>query len=220
MSTSREKVLGRIRQSLRRGPLEEQTCARLEARLSAHATHSRIGFTADAVERFIDKAQSQAATVARVATAAQVPDAVADYLKSHNLPAAVAAAPALRGIEWPRHLTVAFGGTRGEHEAAVTPCLAAVAETGSLVLLSGEDSPTTLNLLPDNHIVIVNRSQVVRDFETVWQTLRERDASLPRAVNLITGPSRTADIEQTIQLGAHGPRRVHIILVDDGEGSG
>ncbi|MDH3450869.1 MAG: LUD domain-containing protein [Gammaproteobacteria bacterium] len=176
---------------------------------------TRIEFDEDPVERFVAKAQKESATVAHVANVQAIPEAVTEYLKSHNLAAKIAAAPALRAIEWPAHLEVEFGATRGQHESAVTPCLAAVAETGSLVLLSGEETPTTLNLLPDNHIVIVRRSQVLRNFEDVWQQLRERDDALPRAVNLITGPSRTADIEQTMQLGAHGPRRVHIIVVDE-----
>jgi len=217
MSGARDKVLNRVRQSLERGPLDVETRTRLDERLGTPPAHSRIGFVEDSVERFVAKAQTQAATVTRVASADDIPNAVADYLKSHNLAARFAAAPALQSMSWPDHLEVEFGTTRGEHESAVTPCAAAVAETGSLVMLSGPQTPTTLNLLPDNHIVIVNRSQVLRNFEDVWQQLRESDATLPRAVNLITGPSRTADIEQTMQLGAHGPRRVHIILVDEAE---
>ena len=205
-------MLQRVQHALGRGALDEETRAHLAARNSAP---TRISFDDDPVERFVAKAQNEAATVARVSSEQDVPVAVAEFLKSHNLAAQVAAAPALRAIEWPDQLEVEFGATRGQHESAVTPCLAAVAETGSVVLLSGEQTPTSLNLLPDNHIVVVKRSQVSRHFEDVWAQLRERDEALPRAVNLVTGPSRTADIEQTIQLGAHGPRRVHIILVLD-----
>lgn len=217
MSRARDKVLGRVRRALGRGPLDEDTRSQLAARISTPPTLTRIDFAEDAVERFVAKALSEAATVARVANDREIPDAVAQYLKSHNLAAKFVASPALRSIDWPQHLGVDYGATRGEHESGVTPCLAAVAETGSVVLLSGEETPTSLNLLPDNHIVIVRRSQVVRNFEEIWRQLRERDATLPRAVNLVTGPSRTGDIEQTIQLGAHGPRRVHIILVEDAE---
>ncbi|MDH3715825.1 MAG: LUD domain-containing protein [Gammaproteobacteria bacterium] len=217
MSESREKVLTRVRRALGRGSLDERTCSQLAARISSPPTLTRIDFTEDAVERFVIKARGEAATVARIADDQEIPDAVAQYLKSHNLAAKFVAAPALRSIDWPQHLDIDFGTTRGEHESGVTPCLAAVAETGSVVLLSGVQTPTSLNLLPDNHIVIVRHSQVLRNFEDVWRQLRERDAALPRAVNFVTGPSRTGDIEQTIQLGAHGPRRVHIILVDDTE---
>ena len=92
---------------------------------------------------------------------------------------------------------------------------AAIAETGTLVLLSGAHSPTTLNFLPDVHIVIVRRQQIVTHIEDVWRRTRSELEEMPRTVNLITGPSRTADIEQTIQLGAHGPRSLHVIVVEN-----
>ena len=99
----------------------------------------------------------------------------------------------------------------------VSHAFAGVAETGTLVLMSGADNPTSLNFLPDNHIVVVDAKDVAGDYETVWQRLREKfgDGVMPRTVNLITGPSRSADIEQTLILGAHGPRRLHVIVVGD-----
>jgi L-lactate dehydrogenase complex protein LldG len=96
----------------------------------------------------------------------------------------------------------------------VTAAFAAIAETGTLMALSGPDSPTTLNFLPDNHVVILRASQVMGAYEDGWDKLR-RTGALPRVVNFITGPSRTGDIEQKILLGAHGPRRLHIILIED-----
>jgi L-lactate dehydrogenase complex protein LldG len=90
-----------------------------------------------------------------------------------------------------------------------------VAETGTLVLTSGRDNPTTLNFLPDVHIVVVDAADVAADFETVLARLRERFGTgiMPRTVNMITGPSRSADIEQTLLLGAHGPRKLHVVVV-------
>ncbi len=84
-----------------------------------------------------------------------------------------------------------------------------------LVLTSGPDNPTTLNFLPDVHVVVVDAADVASDFETAMARLRERYGvgDLPRTVNLITGPSRSADIEQTLMLGAHGPRKLHVIVV-------
>jgi L-lactate dehydrogenase complex protein LldG len=96
----------------------------------------------------------------------------------------------------------------------VTPCFAAIAETGSVVLLSSAQTPTTLNFVPDDHIVVLGTAQIVWHIEDVWQRLRARGTSLPRAVNIVSGPSRTADIEQVVQLGVHGPRRVHLLVVD------
>jgi L-lactate dehydrogenase complex protein LldG len=91
------------------------------------------------------------------------------------------------------------------------------------MLISGEATPTTLNFLPDTHIVLLRASQVVAAYEDGWDLLRQRPGDgphrLPRTVNFITGPSRTGDIEQKIELGAHGPRRLHVILVDDAKAS-
>ena len=93
---------------------------------------------------------------------------------------------------------------------------ATVLAYGTMVFVSGPEHPTTLNLLPDNHVVVVRKSQVVGTYEQMMERLRARygEAAMPRTVNTVTGPSRTGDIEQTMQLGAHGPRRMHIVLVD------
>jgi L-lactate dehydrogenase complex protein LldG len=87
------------------------------------------------------------------------------------------------------------------------------------MLVSGAHTPTTLNFLPETHIVVVRRDQVVATYEDGWDRLRAatKTEALPRAINFVTGPSRTADIEQHIELGAHGPRRLHIVLVEDSQ---
>jgi L-lactate dehydrogenase complex protein LldG len=120
---------------------------------------------------------------------------------------------ALAAIDWPAGFEVEHRAARREDETSVTPCFAAVAESGGIVTLSGPDTPSTLNFVPDNHIVIVHTAQVVRHFEDAWARWRSQGLAMPRTLNIISGPSRTADIEQTIQLGAHGPRRLHILLV-------
>jgi L-lactate dehydrogenase complex protein LldG len=120
---------------------------------------------------------------------------------------------ALGGIDWPKDLDIQRRAAVREDQTSVTPCFAAVAESGGIVTLSGPDTPSTLNFVPDNHIVVVRASQVVRHFEDMWAQWRASGRPMPRTVNIISGPSRTADIEQTIQLGAHGPRRLHILLV-------
>ena len=86
------------------------------------------------------------------------------------------------------------------------------------MLLAGPEGPTTLNFLPENHVVVLKKSELVGAYEDAWDRLRDAvgpDGLLSRVVNMITGPSRTGDIEQTIELGAHGPLRLHILLVDD-----
>ena len=125
----------------------------------------------------------------------------------------VIAGPPLPELAWPADWELARRPAAGDDHVSVTGAFAAIAETGSLVMLSGPGHPTSLNFLPDDHIVVLRASQVVAHMEDVWALLRARDGGMPRTVNIITGPSRTADVEQTIQLGAHGPRRLHVVLV-------
>lgn len=172
---------------------------------------------------FVAMAEEVQATVTRVNTPAAVPEAVARYLASENLPAELVMAPDPRLEEipwttWPL-LQIRRGRAQAEDRVSITPCHAAIAETGTLMLISGAQTPTTLNFLPETHIVVVRRDQVVATYEGGWDRLRtvSKTEVLPRAVNFITGPSRTADIEQHIELGAHGPRRLHIVLLEDGE---
>ncbi len=85
------------------------------------------------------------------------------------------------------------------------------------MLVSGADTPTTLNFLPDTHIVVLRAGRSWRATRMAGTWCARRSAAWPRTVKLITGPSRTGDIEQRIQLGAHGPRRLHVVLVDEPE---
>lgn len=223
MSASRDAILGGIRQSLARQRLAERDGDAVARRLADHPrgiVPARVAKPkAELVALFVTMAEGVSATVARLDGLGQVPDAVATFLADTNLPAAVKVAPdpALAGIDWTTRplLEVARGPAVASDLASLTACIAGVAETGTLVLASGPDSPTTLNFLPDNHIVVLREDQVVAAYEDAWDRLRARGA-MPRNVNFITGPSRTGDIEQIIQLGAHGPRRLHILLVADG----
>jgi L-lactate dehydrogenase complex protein LldG len=61
---------------------------------------------------------------------------------------------------------------------------------------------------------VVDASSIVGPYEDVWKRMADETISMPRSVNFVTGPSRTADIEQTIELGAHGPGEIHVIIVD------
>ena len=230
MSEVRDQILGAIRRSLKRGPLTGAAAAEAEARLSGHPrstvpARSRRDH-AGQVSLFADMAEAVAATVQRVATPEDVPQAVSEYLKGENLPARVRLAPdpALDACAWDRvpTLEVSRGASDGGDDVGVTGAFAGIAETGTLMMLSGPAHPTTLNFLPETHVVVLQESQVVGSYEDAWDKVRVRAPAgdgaanrldLPRTVNLITGPSRTADIEQTLYLGAHGPRRLHIILV-------
>src|SRR5690606_23476498 len=116
-------------------------------------------------------------------------------------------------------LSIHHGRSDGDDPVSLTAAFAGVAETGTLMLTSGAAHPTTLNFLPDTHIVVLRADQIVGPYEAAWTRLRARQqaqagGAMPRTVNFVTGPSRTGDIEQKIQLGAHGPRRLHIVLVE------
>lgn len=130
--------------------------------------------------------------------------------------------PKLDAIPWSAApmLQIARGKPDPSDEVGLTGAFAAIAETGTLMLLSGPESPSTLNFLPETHIVVVKAGEILGSYEDGWAKLRQAAGALPRTVNFITGPSRSGDIEQTLQLGAHGPRRLHIVLVDDGGEAG
>jgi L-lactate dehydrogenase complex protein LldG len=223
MSSARDDILAGIRRGLRRGPVSGETAAELAARVAAHRRNlvpARAASLDDAgrVDLFVAMAEEVQTTVARVASPDQVPGEVARYLAAENLPAEMVMAPdpRLDAIPWDQRplLQIRRGRAEAGDAVSLTPCLAAVAETGTLMLVSGADTPTTLNFLPDTHIVVLHAGQVVASYEDGWDLIRRLDG-WPRTVNLITGPSRTGDIEQRIQLGAHGPRRLHVVLVED-----
>lgn len=225
MNEAREEILANIRRALRRGRLDGATEAELRTRVAAHRRNlipeRAVALDNSArIELFLSMAQEAEATVARVGAAAEVPEAVAAYLARENLPAecVMAPDPTLDAIPWATRplLRIRRGGTPTAAAATLTPAFAAIAETGTLLMISGPDTPTTLNFLPDTHIVMLRADQVVATYEDGWDRLRAArplPRDLPRAVNFITGPSRTADIEQQIVLGMHGPRRLHIVLI-------
>jgi L-lactate dehydrogenase complex protein LldG len=80
-------------------------------------------------------------------------------------------------------------------------------------VVSGPETPAAASLLPETHIAVVPVGRIVKHMEDGWARARAELGRLPRLVNFISGPSRTGDIDQTIVLGAHGPYRVHMILV-------
>jgi L-lactate dehydrogenase complex protein LldG len=221
MSGARDQILSGIRRSLKRDALPGDRRADCEERLDRHPRNlvpARAQVPQpEQVEIFAAMAAEVSATVARVPSRDAVPDAVAEYLAGLNLPAEIRIAPDLSGIAWDRRptLTVAEGRAEDRDLTSVTGALYGIAESGTLMISSSPGHPTTLNLMPDNHIVVLSAKDVVGSYEDAWDGLRARGA-MPRTVNFITGPSRTGDIEQQIQLGAHGPRRLHILLVEDG----
>jgi L-lactate dehydrogenase complex protein LldG len=224
MSAERSQILNAIRRSLRRGEVVGAARQAAEARLAQPPSGPAVARAQlpqpEKVALFCQWAETNNATVARVA-AAEVPGEVSAYLARNNLPAdaAMAPSPLLEGYDWvgQKMLSLRRGRGQGSDQVSITGAFAGIAETGTLVMASGPDHPVSLNLLPDTHIVVLREADIVGGYEDVWARLRTRYGKnrMPRTVNTITGPSRTGDIEQTIELGAHGPRRMHIVVVHE-----
>lgn len=217
--SSREDILGRVRARLQRDTTDIPAArAAIDATLAARAQGPRpavpTGKSALA-ERFVDRSLAQSSTVDRVATPAEAPAAIARYLLEHGLEARAVAWPGLAALDWRgAGIEVAARGAEDADLVGITGCFCAVAETGTLMLCGSPDTPATVSLLPETHIALVPASRIVAGMEEAWALARAELGQLPRAVNFISGPSRTGDIEQTIVLGAHGPYRVHLILIE------
>ena len=224
MSADRAQILNGIRRSLQRGELAGDGLKNVQGRLAQPPRGPTIARAqvapADKVALFCQWAEFNNATIARIATA-DVPGEVMAFLARNNLPATVAMAPSplLEGYNWAseKMLSIRRGRGEGGDQVSITGAFAGIAETGTVVMASGPDHPVSLNLLPDTHIVVLREGDIVSGYEDVWTRLRERYGKdrMPRTVNTITGPSRTGDIEQAMELGAHGPRRMHILVVHD-----
>ncbi|KAB2872004.1 MAG: lactate utilization protein [Bauldia sp.] len=220
--SARDAILNKIRRSLGAGvgdvARRSIVIARLEGTPRSIVPARGQLPPEERIALFTAYAEKVSATVGRVASPAEVPRAVADYLRDRNLPAAARMGddPLLAAMPWNEtQIELSRGASDGKDTVAVSHAAAGIAETGTLVLASGPDNPTTLNFLPEAHIVVVEAGDIVGDTETVWDRLRARTGkgAMPRTVNMVTGPSRSGDIEQKILLGAHGPRSLHIVVV-------
>ena len=225
----KDAVLGAIRRGLRRGPLPPDEATALRERLARHPrrlipSRSRIPPRAQ-LDLFVANVEREYGTVIRLPDIAAVPEAVADYLARQNLPSALVMAPhpELRAVPWAERplLRLREGRAEGSDLVSLQHGFAGIAETGTLMLPSGPERPTTLNLLAETALVLLRASRVVGAYEEAWDLLRAEHvpgaegSAMPRNVMLVTGVSRSADIEQTLELGAHGPRRLHVLLVED-----
>lgn len=215
---ARTRILERIRTAQGRGRSRPSLAER-----EAVATYLRRrprgplrALDADLVARFRQRAESMQSTTDTVARRTEVPAAVRRYLDAHKL--------AARGCMWPQLADLAWSeaGLSLQARAAVdadllgvTGAFAAIAETGTLMVVSGAQTPSSVSLLVETHVAIVPASRILAYMEDAWERVRAELGQLPRAVNFISGPSRTADIEQVLVLGAHGPYRVHLIIVTE-----
>lgn len=166
------------------------------------------------VERFLQVMTANSARVDCIDTLDDAIPLIESFIAEKQLELHLRLSPAL-SKEWPVSNEPGFshsGGTSdGSHKLCASRAWAGIADTGTLVLLSGPDNPTLPNFLADYHLVFVKKDQIVTNKKAIWERL-EKLGEMPRALNFISGPSRTADIEQTIQLGAHGPRFLWVFV--------
>lgn len=208
MNNSRKKILTQIRHSTQpMDQLQDRLSMLPRGILPERASLSQQKL----VDLFIDQARFALANVAIIDELSSAPQAIIDILKQRKLDLSIRASTNL-SLDWESYpeLTVKYGVACDSDKVSVTSCLCGVAETGTLVFLSSHDSPTTLNFLPEIHIVLLSQKNIVAYYEDAWDLVRNH--KLPRTVNFITGPSRTGDIEQTVQVGIHGPKQLFVLL--------
>lgn len=214
-SAARKAIFNRIRTAQQR-PAEPTEAERkaVQEYISLHSRGPRPAVGADLPVHFRQQALRMSDTVDEVATPEDVPAAVARYLDSIGVEKSAIAWQTLSDMRWNEAgVRVDFRPPRNDDLVGITGAFCAVAETGSLMLLSSPQTWSSASLLPETHIAIVPASRIVPHMEDAFALARAEHGELPRAINFISGPSRTGDIEQTIVLGAHGPYRVHVILV-------
>lgn len=206
--SAREEILGRLRRAA--GAIGGGGTGPVPAALASVTSWEAR------VSRFASRARAASATVARVRTAADVADAVADYLVGLNLPPVVhlsAEPPGLRPGRVGR-LQCEDGPPRTDGDTLVSGCFAAVADEGVIVMASGAGHAAESAFLAATHVAVVRAQLMLESLEALWSRMREEGIP-PRMINLILGPSRTADLGLPIRLGAHGPLRVHVILIEE-----
>jgi L-lactate dehydrogenase complex protein LldG len=222
---TRQAIIGAIQRGLQRGPLPVDQQAMLRGRIADHPRHlipaRGQGTPEEQVDLFAHYVEREFGTVARLDSINDVPPAVAEYLAAHNLAPEMVVSPhpeleAIAFAETPL-LSVRFGSCSPTDLVSLSMAFAGIAETGTLMMPSGPTRPTLNNLLPDNAIVVVKAGDIVGCYEDAFDRLRAAQSGMPRSLMMVTGPSRSADIEQTLELGAHGPRRLHVLIID-GEG--
>ena len=213
MTDARAAILGRLRDAIAGRRSANPAAARPDTYIRPQRAR---GDRSELVVRFREMAQFAGASVDAIDNDAAAPAAVARYLSREGLGARLILSPSERLLRMPwgdtPRLSVRRSRFGPDDRVAVTEAVAGVAETGTLLVRSGANSPNLLHLLPEAHMAILDSAAIVGSYEDALDAL-DKDETWPRAATFITGPSRTADIEKTPQIGVHGPRQLHIILI-------
>ncbi len=201
MIDSREIILARIRSATQNHKMPAPI-------IESHGPLPQL--TDNLPDLFIEKAISVATRIEPLNSLSEVAPVVSRILVEHNAPPIIRRSNTLHHLSLPG-LTVLSGRSENDDQASLVQAFCGVAETGTLVFLSGPDSPSTLNFIPDIHIVLLSADKIVGHYEAAWQLIQAA-GTLPRHVHFVTGPSRTGDIAQTLQTGIHGPRFLYVLM--------
>lgn len=213
--SARENILARIRSANKTGKVSDVIGGSAADRLTSSPISPIPDLTGNVTDRFKQRCEDAASTLDEVHQMEDVPKAVGRYLTEKELPMSLVCWPEFKNLSWSEsNIQFESRGAIGDDKVGLTGSYCAVAETGTLVLLSGQDHHATTSLLPETHIAVVRRDRILKTMEEAWRLMRSEVGLLPRQVAFISGPSRTADIEMTLVYGAHGPFRVHVIVVD------
>lgn len=177
------------------------------------------------LERFSRELEALGGTVQQC-TEAELPQALAAFLKSRRIRSVLAwenehlpeeVLDAVRAARirvehtYRPHVELS---TRARPQAGLTAASGAAAETGTLLITAGKGRPLTASLVADIHVAVLKKADI---YATLAEVLRREDVQQASAAVLISGPSRTADIEMTLTVGVHGPREVHVFCITEGD---
>ncbi|MFV0297781.1 MAG: lactate utilization protein C [Hyphomicrobiaceae bacterium] len=222
-NTRRTRVFAAIRGQLGAGAGAPARQAAVKARLDGQVRHlipARVNTDADRLRKlFIGQLRLGFATVIEVGGDEAVPAAVAEFLRGANLPLDIRTGNDswTQGLAWAGEpaLSLKTGRAEPSDEVGVVHAVAGVAETGTLVCASGPDNPVTNTFLPETCIVLLKAADLVGPYEDAFDRIRDRlgRGEMPRTLNLVSGPSRTADVGGRLVTGAHGPRRLCVMII-------
>lgn len=217
MTTARDTILAAVRAGLGTQPVDPARVRQEAAQLLEGIALARPALASgDVVDLFAARVVSPKvnASIDRIDSLEAVPAAVLRYLATHRLPYRVAVQPTepLRRLDWAGFELQER--TAPDEQVGVGLALWGIAETGSVVFHSSPDTAILAHFLPLHHLVVVRADTIVPYLEDWTCAVRAEGQRPPRNVNIITGASGTTDIEGSLVLGAHGPKYLHIILVE------
>lgn len=213
--SARERILGAVRAGIGGRSPDPAAIAAAAAELLAEPDLIRPRLSAPTLpEAFVAKAQGVGCTLDHVASLGDLPRALRRYLDSQGLAPSLALQPTeeLAELDWTG--IALHDGLAPNEPVALGLALWGVAESGSLVIHSGPDTPILTAFLPLHHVLVLRRSRILAHLED-YAAVQAGSGPTPRNVVLITGPSGTTDIEGSYVRGAHGPGYLHVILVED-----